>query len=162
MGLARWAQVRPELDLSGTAVVGRVGRAATLLQERLTAALAPLGLGLGEYSVLAILRSHDEAGAGMAPSAIARATFLSSGGVANLLRRLESRGLVARRARADDRRGVAVRLTSRGAALVDDAVVAVTSLEARLVAPLDPAQRDALAAGLSALLVHLEGAGGTP
>jgi DNA-binding MarR family transcriptional regulator len=151
-GIARWAEVRPDLDARGTEVVGRVLRLGALFGEALAGALAPHGLQPGEYSVLAILVSRGHPEGELTPSALAEATYLSSGGIANLVRRLEAAGLVTRRPDPADGRGVLVAITPEGRARVDAAVTDVAAAERRLVAGLGARDRETLARGLSRLL----------
>ncbi len=151
-GIARWAEVRPDLDPSGTEVVGRVLRLGALFGDALARALAPHGLQPGEYSALAILRSRGHPEAELTPTELAESTYLSSGGMANLVKRLEAAGLVARRPDPADGRGVLVALTPAGRARVDAAVTDVAAAERRMVAALGARERAALARGLSRLL----------
>jgi DNA-binding MarR family transcriptional regulator len=155
-GIARWAATRPDLDTSGTEVVGRVLRLGAVFQEAVARQLSPHGLAPGEYSVLAILRSQGGPEAELTPTALSRATYLSTGGMANLLKGLEADGLVVRRPDPSDRRGVLVRLTAAGRERVDRAVSDVAEAERRLVEGLSTRERRALARTLSRLLVSVD------
>jgi DNA-binding MarR family transcriptional regulator len=73
--------------------------------------------------------------------------------------RAEAKGLVERVRDSADRRSVRIRLTDRGLALVDEVVASHLANEARLLASLDPDQREQLAALLRILLEDL---GDTP
>jgi DNA-binding MarR family transcriptional regulator len=84
--------------------------------------------------------------------------MLSSGGTTARLDRLERAGLVQRSPDPDDRRGVLVSLTDRGAALVDGAVAAGLRRQQELLAHLSPTQQDRLSALLRSVLAPLEGA----
>jgi DNA-binding MarR family transcriptional regulator len=156
-GIAHWARARPDLDTSGTEVVGRILRLAAVCDEAITRALAPHGLGPGEYSVLAILRSHGGPDLEVAPKALTEATYLTTGGMANLVKRLETRGLVSRRPDPSDGRGVLVRLTAEGQRRVDLAVVDVSIAERTLVRDLSVKERRMLTRGLSRLLLSVDG-----
>ena len=84
--------------------------------REIEAGLAPLGVSMAEYSVLALL---GEAGAkGMRMSDLARRRVMSTGGFTRLADRLERRGLIERRRSADDGRGFVAILTRDGRALV--------------------------------------------
>ncbi|MDX6647642.1 MAG: hypothetical protein QOK40_3369 [Miltoncostaeaceae bacterium] len=155
-GIAHWAEVRPGVDTSGTEVVGRVIWLAARFQEAIARSLSAHGLALGEYSALAILRSQGGPDHELSPSALARATFVTTGGMANLLKRLEARGLVARRADPADGRGVLVRLTDPGRERIDAAMPEVARIERELVRSLSARERAALARGLSRLMASLD------
>jgi DNA-binding MarR family transcriptional regulator len=80
------------------------------------AGLAPLGVSMAEYSVLALL---GEAGRdGMRMSELAKRRVMSTGGFTRLADRLERRGLIERRRSADDGRGFEAVLTRDGRALL--------------------------------------------
>ena len=84
--------------------------------REIEAGLAPLGVSMAEYSVLALL---GEAGrTGMRMSELAQRRLMSSGGFTRLADRLERRGLIERRRSADDGRGFEVHLTKEGRALL--------------------------------------------
>ena len=155
-GIAYWRAQRPDLDTSGTEVVARVLRLATIFRDGVGRALAARALGIGEYSVLAILRSRGGASGELPPKVLADATHVTSGGIANLVKRLERAGLVDRRPDPADGRGTLVRLTPGGRELVDAAVVDVAEAERKLVAALSEPERCALAAALSSALRAVE------
>lgn len=155
-GIERWRIERPDIDTSGTEVVGRVLRLGAIFTEALARPLSVHGLSPGEYSMLAVLRSHGAPRYELAPSALARATYLSSGGVANLLKGLEGAGLVTRRPDPDDGRGVLVRLTEAGRHRIDVAVADVAAAERDLVRSLDEGDQQDLAVRLSMLLGALD------
>ena len=54
--VAQWARERPELDTGPMAVVGRLHRLADLLEGELRTVFAAVGLGNGDFDVLASLR----------------------------------------------------------------------------------------------------------
>jgi DNA-binding MarR family transcriptional regulator len=155
-GIARWAEARPEVDTSGTEVVGRVLWLAARFQDAIARALSRHDLVLGEYSALAILRSQGGPDHELTPSALARATFVTTGGMANILRRLEADGLVAGRPDPGDGRRVLVRLTDAGRDRIDAALPDVAEAERGLVRSLGSRERASLARGLSRLLVSLD------
>jgi DNA-binding MarR family transcriptional regulator len=92
----------------------------------------------------------------MKPSVLARAVMLSPGAMTNRLDRLEEAGLIERQPDPSDRRTAPVALTPAGLELVDEVVAAHLANEARLLAPLDPAQRTQLDTMLRALLRGLD------
>ncbi|MCT2583711.1 MarR family winged helix-turn-helix transcriptional regulator [Actinophytocola gossypii] len=84
--------------------------------REIEAGLAPLGVSMAEYSVLALL---GEAGPkGMRMSDLAKRRVMSTGGFTRLADRLESRGAIERRRSAVDGRGFEAVLTREGRALL--------------------------------------------
>lgn len=75
--------------------------------------LDPLGLTYPQYLVLVVLWTQGE----QTVRQVIDRLHLDYGTVSPLLKRLEQRGLVERRRRADDERSVTVRLTEAGTAL---------------------------------------------
>ena len=157
--LIQWGEERPDVDVAGLAVVVRIQHLAKALTDHAGRALEPLDLTLWEYDVLSALRRQG-APYRMAASNLARASLLSSGAMTHRINRLEQAGLVARSPDAEDRRAVLVGLTSRGVALIDAAIEARTLAANQSLAPLDAAERNALARLLRKLL--LADAGSTP
>jgi DNA-binding MarR family transcriptional regulator len=80
----------------------------------------------------------------------------------NRLHELESAGLLERVSAPNDRRGVLVRLTRRGVALVDEVAPLHMANEGALLASLSLADRKRLEDLLRSLLLPLEGTEPTP
>lgn len=78
--------------------------------------LAPLGVSMAEYSVLALLGAAGRSGVRM--SELARNRLMSTGGFSRLADRLEQRGLIARQRAAEDGRGFVAVLTPEGRTLL--------------------------------------------
>ena len=155
--LAQWAQQRPDLDVSPMGVIGRLSRAARLVEAQLRSAFAAHDLDAASFDVLATLRRHDRA---LSPTELMRSAMVTSGAITQRLDRLEARGLVTRAPREGDGRGVVVALTPAGRALIDRALPDHVANEHRILAGLDDDQRAALAGALRALLVALGDSGG--
>ena len=153
--VAQWAVERPDLDSSPMAVVGRIHRAADLLDAALRPPFAEEGLGNGDFDVLASLR---RAGAPyrLTPSDLTASMMVTSGAVTKRIDRLEAMGLVSRSVAEHDARSRLVELTPAGVAVVDRVVEKHWANEERLLAALTRDQRDALEAGLRTLLLSLE------
>jgi DNA-binding MarR family transcriptional regulator len=148
-----WAEVRPDLDVSPQAIIGRISRLSRFLERDVTRVFKEFGLTGGEFDVLATLRRRQEP---LTPSELAKACMLSSAAMTNRIDRLESSNLVSRRPDPSDRRGVLVGLAPQGRLLIDRAFEAHLENEAEMVAVLTPAQRETLANLLKTLLLPLE------
>ncbi|UVS76497.1 MULTISPECIES: MarR family winged helix-turn-helix transcriptional regulator [Actinokineospora] len=152
--LEQWRRERPDLDVAPMGLFGRLTRLAAVVSRELEANFARHGLTGADFDVLATLR---RAGAPhtLTVGRLQATMMISSGATTHRIDRLERRGLVARDPDPQDRRGVRVRLTDEGRALVDEAVATHLALEHALVADIPPARRDALTDLLRELLVSL-------
>ncbi|MEM9565263.1 MAG: MarR family winged helix-turn-helix transcriptional regulator [Actinomycetota bacterium] len=152
--VGEWATVRPDLDVSPMAVVGRISRLARLIDQRLARNFAAEGIENWIYDVLATLRRigppHE-----LSPTELVAHTMVTTGAMTNRIDRLIERGLVERDHDPDDRRRVIVRLTADGLALVDRVAPSHYELEHELLGPLDATEREALTTTLRTLLLHL-------
>jgi DNA-binding MarR family transcriptional regulator len=153
--LAQWRRERPDLDHSPIGVVGRLSRAAVLVQRELERVFDQYGLTGADYDVLATLRRNGPPFR-LTPGVLSRSTMVSTGGMTKRLDRLEASGLIRREPDPNDRRGRLIALTDEGRALVDRVVAAHLANEERLLAPLSRTKRKQLAALLRELLVPLE------
>ncbi|MFF5231941.1 MarR family winged helix-turn-helix transcriptional regulator [Dactylosporangium sp. NPDC000521] len=109
----------------------RIHRLAGRLQEVVRAETAAAGLTPAEFDVLSALRRVDAPYA-LKPSDLAGSLLLTSGGISNVLRRLQQDGVIER---AADARVAWVRLTPKGVTVAERVVRAVTKAQARLFAP---------------------------
>lgn len=154
--LTAWQRERPELDVAPLAVLSRVSRLARLVDRARRAAFAEHGLEVFEFDVLAALRRAGSPYE-LSPGQLLHQTLVGSGTMTNRLDRLERRGLVRRRPDPEDGRGIRVRLTPAGQALVDAAVTDLLAREKALLAALPGRDRERLARLLRAVLLHFEG-----
>lgn len=150
-GLAQWRCERPDIDSSGKEVVGRLLRLEGLVLTAVNAALQPFGVKYQEYAVLATLRVAGTPYR-LSPSQLQSTLLFTSGGLSNLLKRLEEQGWIKRSADPDDRRGVLVKLTAKGKRLADQAMPVHAAAELQLLRMLNDKQRATLAALLRLLM----------
>ena len=153
--LAEWRKEQPTLDTSPVAVVARIGRAAALLDRGLNANFSRYGINRTDWDALASLRRVG-APYQRTPTALYRALMRTSGGVTHIVDRLEELDLVERIPDPADRRGLLVRLTRRGRALVDRAGPTHLDTERHMLAPLTKQEQAELARLLRKLLIGLE------
>jgi DNA-binding MarR family transcriptional regulator len=149
----RWAELLPDLDLTGMAVLGRVYRLTRLLGLRQAAVYRTHGLHPGDVDVLAPLYRTEE---GLRPRELRRAMMIGSGTLTPRVDRLEAAGLLERRSDPTDRRGRVLHLTAEGARLVPTVVAALLDVENDVLAVLPPEDRRRLAADLGAVLATAE------
>lgn len=150
--LDQWSEERPELDTASLGVVIRVLSLHRRFSREATCALEPLGLELFEYDVLSALRRQGTPFE-LAASGLARETELSTGAMTNRIDRLEKRGLVKRRADAQDRRSVIVALTGAGKRAIDDAILRRLDAAENTLAELTRAERKKLAGLLRTVML---------
>ena len=151
----QWARERPDLDSAGFGITGRLLLLGKLLGTRAEHTLAPLDLSQWSLDVLATLRRSGPPFR-MTPTALSRATMLTSGAMTNRLDRLEKRGLVRREPDPDDRRGCLVILTHKGRDLAELGAATRFTEAAAFAAYLSAAEQKRLENLLRKLIVALE------
>lgn len=150
-GLKMWHREMPQIDSSGKAVVGRVLHLHQLIEEKINRNLSQFGLKYPSYAILATIRVSG-APYRMTPGELLSSIVLSSGGLSNLLRKLEAEGYVQRSGAEGDGRSVIVQLTEKGVSLAERAMAAHAELELEIIATLSTEERDDLAQLLSGLV----------
>jgi DNA-binding MarR family transcriptional regulator len=146
-----WAAERSDIDFRSMHTVLRLGAVAKAVLTRLEDRLAPLGLAVGEFDVLATLRRNGRT-ARVTPTEIAAVTMISPSGLTNRLLRLEKMGLIAREADPADRRSSLVHLTPAGRRLVDQAIEVVAAADDEMIGSISDRDRAALDRSLARLL----------
>lgn len=141
--LAQWTRERPDLDVTGMAVIGRISRLERAIRPRLSAVFAQHDLESWEFDVLATLLRTGQPHQ-LTPGQLLEAMMVTSGAMTNRIDRLERRGLVKRSRSRDDGRQVLVTLTRKGLRKVDAALVDHAANERAIVAALRPDQRERL------------------
>jgi DNA-binding MarR family transcriptional regulator len=112
----------------------RVGLLVEAFQHR---CLDPFGLRFIDYSVLRVLELVGEPHR-MSPTELSEIVVRSSGGMTQILDRLERAGLVARTPDPADRRKVLVALTDEGMRTADEANARYAAERERLLADVSP------------------------
>ncbi|MBU0718874.1 MAG: MarR family transcriptional regulator [Planctomycetes bacterium] len=156
--ISQWSRERPDLDASPLAVVSRILMLSRHLEFSADRALAPFGLTLWQFDVLAALR-RSGAPFKLSPTQLMGFVTLSSGAMTNRIDRLEEMGLVRREEDPDDRRGVLITLTPEGRKLVDQAIAVRLEDARRNLATYTKTDEKVVAALLRRLLVVFQGTG---
>ena len=136
--IEQWRAVRPDIDPSPMALVGRLLRVARMSDRAVGDTLAEHDLPPGWFDVLSALRRSGEK---LTPGALAGAVMLSTGGMTKRLDQMETGGLLRRSPDPRDRRGLLIALTPKGRRAVDRAVEAHVANEERLLSGLSAAER---------------------
>ncbi|RFA20327.1 MarR family winged helix-turn-helix transcriptional regulator [Subtercola boreus] len=148
-----WQALRPDLDTTPMATVGRILRIARLVTLFSDELLTAHGLTRGEFDVLSAVRRAPEP---VTASHLARLLAASNASITKRLVALEAAGLATRERTSADRRIVTVQATAAGQARVDAALPAQLDLERALVDGLDARDRARLEASLRTVLVECE------
>ncbi len=135
-----WNAERPDLDVSGMAVIGRIGRLERLIKPQLNEVFARHGLESWEFDVLATLRRSGEPYR-LSAGALLELMMVTSGTMTNRIDRLEERGLIRRDRDPSDKRVVLVALTDDGFQTVEAALADHVENESRIVSALSERQR---------------------
>jgi DNA-binding MarR family transcriptional regulator len=115
----------------------RLTRVSLLLEAFQHRCLDPFGLKFIDYSVLRVLELVGEPHR-MSPTELSEIVVRSSGGMTQILDRLERAGLIERAADPADRRKVLVALTDEGMRTADAANARYAAERERLLADLSP------------------------
>ncbi len=152
----------PDVDVAGLAVTGRILRLARHLETGRERALAPFGLTIGDFDMLATMRRRAT-GEPIKIRDLQRSLMLSSGGTTKRLDRLEHAGLIQRHPDPNDRRGTLITLSAKGLDLISQAVPVVLRHESALVSEAIGPQRNrsAVEDGLRRMLIAQEAAAST-
>lgn len=153
----QWKSERPDLDVSPMEVIGRISRLSRILEKDLKPIFSKYGLQSGEFDVLAALRRCGKPYQ-LKPTELFKSVMLTSGAMTNRLDRLESAGLITRKADPNDRRSSLVSLAAKGLKLIDRAVADHYANEQQLLGTLNKSERKTLTHLLRKLLLDFEGA----
>jgi DNA-binding MarR family transcriptional regulator len=154
-GMAQWRAARPDIDGSGKAVVGRILHLNDIIMRAVDKALSRHGIKYPVYAVLATIRVSGEPYR-MSPTELLSTLLVTSGGLSNLLRRMEADGYITRTADKRDGRGVIVELTDEGLALADASMADHAAVERSLIECLPPDLTETVARALGLMITVAE------
>lgn len=152
IGIAMWQRERPDIDCSGKAITGRILRLGEVFMNAMNANMAQFGVRYSQYAIVGTLRASGKPYR-MSPSELQNTLMITSGGVSNLLKRIEDMGYIRRLDDPVDGRGVIVELTEAGFALSEKAMAAQADLERQLVESLSANEQADLAGALRRLII---------
>ncbi len=131
--------------------IGLFTRASKLMRGAADEAYQRHGVHVGQNLLLEVLWAND----GLTPGEIARRLKLATPTVVKMASRMQSVGLLIRRADEADARLVRLHLTERGRALREPLMADRRALEQRATAGFTSEQRDQFDAALSKLIENL-------
>lgn len=138
--VSMWNTERPDLDVSGMAVIGRIGRIEQVIRPKLNRVFAQHGLEGWEFDMLATLRRSGEPYQ-LTAGALLELMMITSGTMTNRIDRLEARGLITRVKDPADKRVVLVTLTDDGFRTIEAAVTDHVENESAIISALTERQR---------------------
>ena len=150
-----WALRAANLDIKPWQVWGRITRINDIFLLKLNKILSQNDLSYSELQTLGALIVSGPPYE-LNPNTISRHNLLTSGGMTNVLTRMEKKGLITRRKDARDRRGVIVSVTERGLDIFETVIVAENAIEHRLIKGLSETERTVIAVVLRKLLLSID------
>ncbi|NOH46921.1 MarR family transcriptional regulator [Vibrio rotiferianus] len=153
--VSQWAKEKPDLDTEPMAIMGRLMRIAKHMENRVAEVHKRYDLKMGEFDVLATLRRSGEPYR-LTPSELISSMMLTSGAMTNRLDKLEKKGLIDREHSKEDRRSVAVQLTSKGFELIDALIEQHLQAQHELMGSLTSDERGQVNQALKLLLPQYE------
>jgi DNA-binding MarR family transcriptional regulator len=127
-------------------------RAGQCADEMFAFTVGEVGLTPRQYAVMAAIAESDEP----SQTTLVERTGIDRSTMADIVRRLTSRGLVQRRRTRRDARRYAVRLTDKGEGALRLAEPAARSTDERLLSALPATQRDAFLRSLARIVLAVE------
>lgn len=152
IGIGYWRKERPEIDCSGKAITARILHLSEMMLTAMNANLNRFGIKYSSYAIIATLRSVGKPYS-LSPTQLQNTLMITSGGVSNLIRKVESAGYVRRQVDPNDGRGVVVELTDLGFKLTEDTMVAQAEMERHLVRMFSADEQELLIQLLRRMLV---------
>lgn len=152
--LANWQREIPGLATVELGVVKRVARLAALIEAATLNALASYSVTYAEFDVLATLR-REPAPHELQPRTLAARSSLTTGGISNIVNRLEKAALVERRPNERDGRSALVRLTTTGIQKTEQMAQATKAVHLDLFKVISPEDLTALDERLRTVLLGL-------
>lgn len=116
-----------------------------VVRSHLDELVKPSGITALQYTALTVLQRHD----GLSAAQLARDSFVTAQSIADLVRSLETRGLVRRERNPRNRRELLILLTDAGRELLAQYGESVRELEERMVRDLTAHQTEQFRQALS-------------
>lgn len=150
-----WEREFPNADTTALKTITRLARLTVLLESFQVDVLAPLGLVMSDFTVLAALRRLGP-DYQASPSQLYNVLERSSGGMTKMIKRLERLELVERLPDPEDGRGSLVRLTETGLEVHEQAFDAFLEASHALLGNLTPSRLGGLDRSLQTMVGAFE------
>ena len=153
--VSEWSRIRPDLDLFGFGVIGRLVWSGRLAEEILERTAKVSGLRRrGDFEVLSLLRRVEPTL--LTPIEVAQQLRTSQSGMTGKLDRLEEQGYIQRAPDPEDRRAIRLGMTETGRALIDEAFDTTLRVYESMVGGFAPNEVKSLDALLEKILIRLD------
>jgi DNA-binding MarR family transcriptional regulator len=150
---AHMEQLDPALDFESAQAVASIYRAANAVRGHVTnEVLRPVDLSWTGFVVLWVVWIWD----GLETRHAAEAAAISKGTLTGVVKTLETRGLLTKQQRQDDRRLVDLRLTPAGIDLMKEIFPRFNAIESRVVGGLSERRKKDLTASLRTIVTDIE------
>ncbi|GGW39770.1 MULTISPECIES: MarR family winged helix-turn-helix transcriptional regulator [Streptomyces] len=116
-----------------------------IVRSHLDELVRPSGITALQYTALTVLERHD----GLSAAQLARDSFVTAQSIADVVRSLESRGLIRRERNPRNRRELLILLTDEGREVLERHAGPVRELEERMVRDLTERQAEQFRLALS-------------
>lgn len=136
----QWHRERPDIDVSGMEIIGRISRLDRMFRPRLAEVFSAHDLEGWEFDVLATLRRSGDPFQ-LSAGGLLDSMMVTSATMTNRIDRLEEQGLIRREQDPGDRRVVLVTLTDTGKSLVDAVVPEHAENEIQMLSSLTESER---------------------
>ena len=140
--ILQWHQFDPQLDTSGTEIIGRIVRISSIV-----------GRSVDKNDVLAALAREKKQE--LTPKQLQDLILISSGGLTNRIDQLEKKGLIERSPNPNDRRSLLVKLTSTGLELLKEVAPTHLKIERQFIHALNEEEDAELRKLLGKILHHI-------
>jgi DNA-binding MarR family transcriptional regulator len=130
---------------SAPSLLYMVKRLELAVRSSLDEIVRPAGITALQYTALTVLERHD----GLSAAQLARDSFVTAQSMADMVRTLESRGLIKRERNPANRRELLIHLTDTGCDLLADLAEPVRRLEEHMTDDLTARQREQFRQALS-------------
>ncbi|MFG2964996.1 MULTISPECIES: MarR family winged helix-turn-helix transcriptional regulator [unclassified Streptomyces] len=130
---------------TGPSLLYMVKQVELVVRSHLDELVKPAGITALQYTALTVLERHD----GLSAAQLARDSFVTAQSMADLVRSLESRGLIRRERNPRNRRELLILLTDSARELLAGVAGPVRELEERMVRELTSHQEEQFRQALS-------------
>lgn len=160
MSIYREMGFKPEKENASEAALYNVVRTFTLLNRLFQRHYAQFDLTPAKLNVLMLVK-HVGGEEGLPQREIARRLIISGSDVTGLIDRLEKDGLLTRRGASGDRRVKLIKISPKGATLLDKLWPAHIEQVERVMSPLSKREQEQLVALLTKVRAKLQNGDGT-
>lgn len=149
-----WSKQLPDTDFSSTLLIGRILNLSSYMTRRENQILAPFGIDVGQFNVLAALKRAGEPYT-LSIKEIGEMSIVSPSALTNRISQLEKLELLKRKMNAHDRRKIDVLLSQKGLDLVTEAIDLILEAEKEFIQALSKEEKDQVEQILKKLLLHI-------